>query len=84
MRNLSGKEAMAIMVESIGDAVGPHALSQFEFRVRIQMAKDHPLGGTFKDWLSSMARVIVDAGDEKADKGFQLGVRRIRELAAKR
>jgi hypothetical protein len=84
VRNLSGKEAMAIMVESIGDAIGPHRLSQFEYRVRGQMAKDHPLGGSFKDWLNAMARVIVDAGDTKADEGFTKGVQRIREIAAKR
>ena len=84
MGRVRGKEAIAIMVESIADEIGPHRLSQFEYRVRGQMAKDHPLGGTAHDWITAMARVIVDADDTKADKGFQKGIRRIREAAAKR
>jgi hypothetical protein len=78
---VSGPNAVRIMIEEIGESVGPHRLSQFESKVRREMRQKHPLGGNATQWISVMAHVIVDNDDTVADEGFRRGIRRIRAQA---
>jgi hypothetical protein len=79
---VSGKAAIRIMVEEIGDAIGQPRLREFERKVRRWMATNHPGGGTASDWITAMAETIVADDDTRANAGFMKGIRRIREQAA--
>lgn len=81
MSDLSGHHAVRIMVEEIGEVLGNRRLQAFERAVRAEMAKEHPLGGSAREWIGAMARVIVDNDDKRADEGFRRGIRRIRAEA---
>jgi hypothetical protein len=76
-----GKDAVRIMVEEIGEAIGQQRLREFERKVRRRMLTDHPFGGKAEDWINAMAEVIVADDDKVADKGFIKGMRRIEAQA---
>lgn len=80
---LSGKDALRIMLEEIGDAIGRRRLREFEGKVRRWMVANYPEGGAAKDWITAMAEVIVAEDDQKANAGFMKGIRRIREQASR-
>ena len=84
MSDISGHHAVRIMIEEISDVIGNRRLQAFERKVRAEMHKEHPLGGSAREWIAAMARVIVDNDDTQADQGFRRGIRRIRAEAAKR
>lgn len=80
---VSGKDALRIMVEEIGDAIGHPRLKEFERKVRRWMATNHPNGGSASDWITAMAEIIVADDDKKANDGFMKGIRRIRQQASR-
>lgn len=82
MSNLiRGRDAVRILIEEIGDVIGAPRLREFETKVRRRMRTDHPIGATSNDWISTIAQVIVDEDDSRANEGFMRGIRRIRKQA---
>lgn len=80
-RLMRGPDAVKIMIEEIGLAIGTRRISEFERKVRAHMRTKHPIGGTANDWINAMAEVITADDDTKADEGFKRGIRRIRGAA---
>lgn len=78
---LAGGDALRIMVEEIGTAIGNRRLQAFERAVRLKVSEMG--GGNAQDWIDAMALVIVENSDRQADEGFKRGIRRIREQAAR-
>lgn len=82
MKALRGHDAVRIMIEEIGAAIGQKRLREFEIKVRGDLAKRSPDRVTAREWIGSMANVIVDDDDARANAGFEKGIRRIRSEAA--
>lgn len=79
---VSGKIAVRMMVEEIGDAIGwGGRMNEFERKVRLEMAHVPRRARTSNDWIQAMATVIARDDDTLADKGFVNGIRRIRRAA---
>lgn len=78
---VSGRDAVRIMVEEIGEVIGQRRLAEFEGKVRADLRKRAPERVTAREWIGSMANVIVDESDTRADQGFRKGIRRIRKQA---
>jgi len=82
---VSGLEAVRIMLGALADAGVPmRRITWLERDVRARIARRPGGKGTGQDWISELARSIVEHDDKAADRGFQLGLRRIRETAAGR
>ena len=84
MGRISGRDAVGIMIQEIGEAIGAQRLREFERKVRYRIRLGHPNGATGQDWINAMSDVIVADDDAKADAGFQKGIARIRQEAARR
>jgi len=80
-RRVSGKVAVRIMIEEIGEAIGGPRLREFERKVRAEVEKIPAVARTSNDWIGAMAEVIARDQDTKADEGFKRGIRRIRKAA---